>query len=201
MTLDEFCHKIEALDLTIVEKSLALLWFHDEESQGAEMTAGEMSRLIHRSGLGNPHSTKLTESLKSTGMLLCRGSRFSLKALSRAKIRERLTPIFEATQPKVNQELGYLSEQVWLNTRNYIEKIAAQINGCFQFGFYDAASVLVRRLVETLIIESYETLKRESEIKDGNGNYFMLNELINRTVGQVPLGLGRDAVKALKAVK
>ncbi len=201
MTLDEFCHKIEKLDLTIPQRALALIWFHDEASSDAALSAGELSRIIYESGLGNPHSTRLTESLKSTGMVLYRNSRFSLKALSRGKIREMLMPIFGPAQPKVDQELGYLPEQVWTNTRNYIEKVAAQLNGCFQFGFYDAASVLVRRLIETLIIESYEKLKREGEVKDANGNYFMLAELINRAVGPTPLGLGRDSAKALKSVK
>jgi hypothetical protein len=101
----------------------------------------------------------------------------------------------------VDQELGFLSREVWKDTRGYIEKVCEQMNGCYQFGFFDAASVMVRRLVETLIIEAYEKLKRESEIKDGNGNYLMLRDLVTRAVGQQPIGLGRDAKDALGKIK
>ncbi len=201
MTLDDFCHKLEKIELSITQKALALLWFHDEKSPDAAMTAGEIARLIHRSGLGNPHSTQLTKSLKETGMVLQRGSSFSLKSLSRAKIRELLGPILGAINPSVNQELGYLPEQVWIRTREYVEEIAAQLNGCFQFGFFDAASVMVRRLIETLIIESYEKLGRTSEVRDASGHYLMLNALINAAVGHMPIGLGRDSERALRAVK
>src|SRR5947199_226022 len=71
----------------------------------------------------------------------------------------------------------------------------------YQFSFCDAASVMLRRLVETLIIEAYETLTREADIKDGTGNYYMLRELITRACDTHPIGLGRDAKDALKQIK
>jgi hypothetical protein len=71
------------------------------------------------------------------------------------------------------------------------------LSGCFQFGFYDAASVLVRRL----IIEAYEVQNREAELKDPNGDYFMLNGLIRAAGGTPGIGLGRDAKWALGEIK
>lgn len=67
-----------------------------------------------------------------------------------------------------------------------------QLNGCYQFGFYDACSVMVRRVLETLIIEAYEHLHRESEIRDAEGNYFMLGELVNRSTTAGGLSIGRE---------
>jgi hypothetical protein len=121
--------------------------------------------------------------------------------LSRGTIREWLTSILGTSHPKIDQELGYLPEQVWVNTRSYVEKVASQMNGCFQCGFYDAASVLVRRLIETLIIEAYVALKRETEVTGGDGHFLMLNGLINAAIGSAPIGLGREGDKALRAVK
>jgi hypothetical protein len=201
MQLEEFCQKLDTLALSIPEMALALLWFHDEKTPDIAMTAGDLARIVHRSGLGNPHSTQLTEALKRTGMVLQQRNGFSLKALSRGKIRATLESILGATRPSVDQDLGYLPKQVWINTRGYIERVCEQLNGCFQFEFFDAASVLVRRLIETLIIEAYESQKRESEIKDSNGNYFMLNSLINAANGPAGIGLGRDAKRALGDVK
>jgi hypothetical protein len=201
MELEEFCKKLETLNLSISKKALALLWLHDEKTPNIVITAGELARTIHRTGLGNPHSTQLAVALKESGLVLQQRAGFSLKALSRGKIRIWLESILGATQPSVDQDLGYLPKQVWIKTRGYMERVCEQLNGCFQFGFYDAASVLVRRLIETLIIEAYESLKRENEIKDSQGNYFMLNGLINAANGSMGIALGRDAKKALLEVK
>jgi hypothetical protein len=201
MELEEFCQRLDTLSLSIPQKALALLWFHDEKTPDAVIAAGELARTIHRTGLGSPHSTKLTDALKKSGLVLQQRGGFSLKALSRGKIRIWLESILGATQPSVDQDLGYLPQQVWIKTRGYIERVCEQLNGCFQFGFYDAGSVLVRRLVETLIIEAYESLKRENEIRDSNGNYFMLNGLIGAANSPTGISLGRDAKKALVDVK
>jgi hypothetical protein len=75
------------------------------------------------------------------------------------------------------------------------------LNGSFHHGYYNAAAVILRRLLETLIIETYEHLTRETEIKDGSGNYLMLGDLAERACGENGhrgLNLGRDSKKALK---
>ena len=66
------------------------------------------------------------------------------------------------------------------NTRGYIEKVSHQINGSYQHGWYDASSVMIRRLMETLIIECYEAHSLESKINDGDGNHLFLKDLIAR---------------------
>ena len=200
MEFVEFCEKLETLTLPAPQQALALLWFHDEKQPDINITAGNLARQIHDSGLGHPNSTRLADQLRATGLVLSRAGGFSLKALARGKIREQLKPILGAVAPAVDQDLGYLPAHVWVNTRGYIEKVCEQLNGTYQFGFYDGTAVLVRRLVETLIIEAFEALKREQEIKDTNGHYLMFNGLI-ATVKRSPVGLGRDGGKALADVK
>jgi|SRR5579862_568378 len=60
---------------------------------------------------------------------------------------------------------------------------------------------MLRRLLETLIIEAYEHLNRETEIKDAGGNYLMLSDLAERVCGEgghKGINLGRDSKRALK---
>lgn len=201
MTLEEFCTKLAHLELSQVNRALSVLWFHDERQPDVTMSAGQLAKIIHETGLGNPHSTKLGESIKATGKVIATSSGYRLKVLARSEIRVWLESILGEVKPPIDHELGYLSRDVWKDTRGYIEKVCEQMNGCYQFEFYDAASVMMRRLVETLIIEAYEKLKRENEIKDSNGNYLMLRDLVARAVGQTPIGLGRDAKEALGKIK
>jgi hypothetical protein len=201
MTLDQFCTKLASLELPQSKQALAILWFHDEKVPDVVMNAGEFARIIHRTGLGSPHSTKLGESIKKTGMVVTSSAGFKLKTLARSQIREWLLPILGGPKPEIDQDLGYLSREVWKDTRGYVENVCEQMNGCYQYGFYDAASVMMRRVVETLLIEAYEALGRADEIKDGNGNYFMLRDLVARAIGNAPIGLGRDARDALGRIK
>ncbi len=69
-------------------------------------------------------------------------------------------------------------------TPNYIQKIALQANGCYERGWYDCSAVMMRRLIETLIIECYEKHGIESKIKNTDGNYFFLGDLIPRFLSE-----------------
>jgi hypothetical protein len=64
-------------------------------------------------------------------------------------------------------------------TRSYIEKLAAQANGCYQNNWYDACAVMVRRLVEILIVDCFEGHNLASKTEDGNRDYYGLAQLID----------------------
>jgi hypothetical protein len=51
-------------------------------------------------------------------------------------------------------------------TRGYIEKVVNQINGCYEKAWFDGGAVMMRRLIETLIIECFEKHKIADKIKD-----------------------------------
>lgn len=85
-------------------------------------------------------------------------------------------------------------------TRTYIEKISNQINGCYENGWFDACAVMIRRLLETLIIEVFEQHKIENKIKK-NGDYSFLGDLINRTLSETSWTLGRNTKNALPKLK
>ncbi|HHT9138973.1 MAG TPA: DUF4145 domain-containing protein [Candidatus Wunengus sp. YC60] len=86
-------------------------------------------------------------------------------------------------------------------TRGYIEKVALQANGCYESGWFDACAVMIRRIVETLIIECFECHKIAERIKDSNGNYFLLKDLIDACLKENAWTLGRNTKKALPSIK
>lgn len=85
-------------------------------------------------------------------------------------------------------------------TRSYIEKVANQINGCYEYGWFDACAVMIRRLLETLIIEVFEYHKIQFKIQK-NGDYFYLRDLINATLTETTWSLGRNTKAALPKLK
>lgn len=86
-------------------------------------------------------------------------------------------------------------------TRGYIEKVAYQINGSYACGWYDACAVMLRRLLETLIIEAFECHKIENKIKNTNGDYLYLGDLITKTLNESSWNLGRNTRIAMPRLK
>ncbi|MBE9169933.1 hypothetical protein IQ238_21225 [Pleurocapsales cyanobacterium LEGE 06147] len=201
MELEDFCIRLNQLELSNAQRALAILWFHDYETMGVYMKASALACIIYKAGLGNPNPKQLKEAIAKTKLVLKSDPGFKLKPTERDTIRSWLVPIFEGVAADVDLEHGYLPEAIWKNTRGYIEKIAFQVNGCFQYGFYDGASVLLRRLVETLIIECYKHDKTQVRIADSDGNYFMLSRIIADAVDQSGLLLGRETKSVLRELK
>jgi hypothetical protein len=145
--------------------------------------------------IGTPNQTTLAEAIRKTKLANESRSGFSLKPGSRKIIRDWL-PDLDGIQPVMDHASGYLPEPIWKNTRGYIEAVCRELNGSFHYAYYNAAAVMLRRLLETLIIEAYEHLNRETEIKDGSGNYLMLSDLAERVCGEnghKGINLGRDS--------
>jgi hypothetical protein len=86
-------------------------------------------------------------------------------------------------------------------TRGYIEKICNQINGAYENGWYDACAVMLRRLIETLIIEAFEFHKIETKIKNPSGDFLYLRDLIDKALSEKSWNLGRNTKHALPRLK
>lgn len=206
LSLGDFCEHLKALGKTNAEKAVAILWYHDCRTPDVSMSTGAVARIMRDYHVGAPHSTQLADAIRKTGLTNESGSQFSLRPGSRRIVQGWLPANIEGMQPPMDHAQGYIPEAVWSDTRGYIESVCKQLNGCFQATYYDAASVMLRRLMETLIIEAFENLSRANEIRDGggSGNYLMLKDLVDRANGKPPhtgLNLGRDAKKTLEDVK
>lgn len=60
----------------------------------------------------------------------------------------------------------------------YIKDNAKQMVQCYESGLYDAALVMMRKLIETLIIECFEKHNIEDLIQDKNDHFLYLSDLI-----------------------
>ena len=86
-------------------------------------------------------------------------------------------------------------------TRGYIEKVANQVNGTYEQGWFDSCAVMIRRLIETLIIEAFEHHGIAHKIKGASGDFFYLSDLISITLSENTWNLSRNAKSALPRLK
>lgn len=94
-----------------------------------------------------------------------------------------------------------LHRKLFENTRGYMLQVVDQINLCYEHTCYDACAVMIRRLIEILIIETYDKYNIESEICDSDNNFFFLDELINRFTSASHWKIGRNTKSGLKKLK
>lgn len=92
--------------------------------------------------------------------------------------------------------------ELFKDTRGYLESVASQASVCYDFGQFDACSVMIRKLLETLIIEVFEKNKLESKIKNSQGHYNYLSDLITEFVNQKDaFKIGRNTIQSLPKLK
>jgi hypothetical protein len=153
LSLDEFCEVVKKLNRTNAEKALAVLWYFDREQHDVTMTAGHLTKVLGDHHLGTPNQTTLAEAIRKTKLCDASKTGYSLKPGSRKIIRDWL-PDLDGIQPTMDHASGYLPEPIWKNTRGYIEVVCRELNGSFRHAYYNAAAVMLRRQLETLIIEA-----------------------------------------------
>lgn len=130
-------------------------------------------------------------------------SRLGHAALAIAKaiqteVPRRGSPPDEGLLPESEQ---VLSHSFVRGTRGYIEKIVYQVNGAYEHGWFDACAVMIRRLLETLIIEAFEHHGIATQIKNTSGDFLYLRDLISKTLSEPTWNLSRNTKAALPRLK
>jgi hypothetical protein len=117
----------------------------------------------------------------------------------KAEAPKSFVPPSEGTRPASE----FILPHAMVNgTRGYIEKVVFQINGCYEKGWFDGCAVMMRRLVETLIIECYEKHGIADKIKDPRtGEFLFLRDLVGKMLQESTWNLGRNAKQALPRLK
>ena len=96
---------------------------------------------------------------------------------------------------------GLFPLEILSGTRDYIVRIGRQVQGCYQGGFYDGCAVMIRRLVETLIIECFEQHGIGNAAKGSDGEYLYLRDLIAEFVTHPEWSVSRNSRSALQQLK
>jgi hypothetical protein len=87
------------------------------------------------------------------------------------------------------------------SNRGYLSSLGRQMNGCYTKAWYDACAVMMRRLMENAIIEAFEAKNVADQIKNKDGNYVQLTELVGKALASKSFNLSRNAKTALPKIK
>ncbi|HTR62579.1 MAG TPA: hypothetical protein VMH37_12805 [Candidatus Binataceae bacterium] len=201
MTRSAFAKSLAAANLEQVEVAVGFLWYYVDAKEHSEKTPSELAQDMHDEGFARPNVTRLRNSLVKSPET-ARGKKpgsFQLN-LSKISILDQRYSRF-AGPPTVEPVGEVLPPPLLIRvTRAYLKKMVHQINASYEFALYDGAGVLMRRLMESLIIEVYIHGNRADDIKV-EGNFLELAKLIAHIKADPRLHLARGACKTMDGIK
>jgi hypothetical protein len=199
-TRHEFAREIASLKLSHVERAIAILWYYRETQEYEERTASELATDLHEEGFPKPNVTRLHQDL-TRSRYTTRGRRprsFQLDLRRLDKLDEKYKDLLDIKPVDVS---GAIIPPEWVaRTRVYLERMVHQINGCYDFGFYDGCATLCRRLMESLIIEIYIAQGRHQEIQS-NRLFLPLDRLIAQITSDATIPLNRNTPRIMRDIK
>jgi hypothetical protein len=200
VTRSEFAKELAGLTLSHADRAIAFLYYYRETQQFEERTASSLASDLFEEGFPKPNVTHLKASLAKSKHTL-KGKQEGSFKLDLRKVPELEKDYGSYLKTKKVAVGNALIPPEWVTgTRVYLEKMVYQINGSYEYAFFDACAALCRRLMESLIIEVYIYEKRQHEIQQ-NGVFISLEKLIKYITGDSNLTLGRNSSQTMSDIK
>lgn len=178
------------------EKAKFLCFYLLKENNIEEFSMPIISRAFEQSGYNKPNCSRLKANLisgKNKIFISAQNNKeqFSFIPAVLQKLERDYGNLWEETDT-VNSKSEILEESKFCGKRQYLDKLIQQINNTYGNHCYDACAVLMRRVLEILLVLSYQKLGIDSEIRDTAGNgYLMLERIISNAKNNATLNLSR----------
>jgi hypothetical protein len=197
----QFAEGLAEMHLTHVERAVALLWFYRETQTYEERSPAELAADLYEEDFPRPKVSRLSADLRVSNFTI-RGRRDGTYQLD----LRRLPDLAQRYSGLLNLKRATVPDSIlpsaWVaSTRTYLERMVNQINGCYEYGFYDGCATLCRRLMESLIIEIYVKQKRHHEVQTASGVFIQLEALIRYVKADTRVPLSRNARSDMDGIK
>lgn len=195
-----FLHAIEETSPKMIDRAVALLWFHGNGNDEDSVSLQALCADIETAGFAKQNQTRFRQALKKDRRVLSKkGDCFALNARYKSKVEEQYAGLGKINKPAKSDAV--LQMVLFSKAKGYIQRVVLQLNSSYDHHLYDCAAVMCRRLLETLIIEAYENMGSAAYIKGSDGHYLMFSGLLNQINKTCPFQLGRNSLKGLKDFK
>lgn len=185
--------------LGITDRLVAQLWWHHHQNN-VPVEFVELLKEDHEAGYPAVNRTREKEKLRKDKRTTSgdKGKTFKLQLRAVSSLDEKYLGLLKNRQLPKSDTVFALDD--FKSTRGYIQKVVQQINVSYDVGLWDCCAVMIRRLLETLIIELYISIQRAEELKK-DGHFMMFSGLLSFLENDTKVNLGRQTITALKAFK
>lgn len=193
MKLEAFAKLAAIFEQTEVEKVRRIAYFQHKAVGMREFGFEDIRSWFENLHLHAPNVSRLRERMEKSKSFV-RGSSTGTWKLHAVDLDELqgVFPGIASHSEEIESADCILPCSLYENTRGFIELLSRQINAAYEYNIFDGCAVLMRRLVEVLLILSYEHNQIELEIQDGKGQFLPLEKIIANAKSHTTLRLARD---------
>jgi hypothetical protein len=179
-----------------IDFATAFVWYHFATT-GNDIKIAEINEYFIENALPKYNQTYLKEDLRKNKNITKGSSVNTYKPVRKYQDdMETLFPYISIKSEEINTDDSILPDSLIDKSRGYIINLGKQINASYNNNIFDGCAVLMRRLLEILLIHSYEECGKLNEISDGDG-YRNLSYIINYTISNRPFKLSKDSNETL----
>jgi len=195
----QFCRVLLSSTLSRANQIVGLVWYRFHFSDIPECSFEAAVKDLESAGLPRQNRTRIWQVISGSKLLVRGSGNGNVKVNHRylAKLEALFEPLLGNPIAKVDDAI--LSKDT-LAPRAYFQALVDQINGCHHYNWHDGAAVLMRRLVESLIIEVYVHLGRSADIQT-DGAFMMLDPLISFLERDRAIAKSRELIANVRRIK
>ncbi len=190
ISFKDYCKRLNIKDKIVSDKILYSAYYLHKNSEDHCFTLKECVDCLGLEGIYISNVSREAKKIRdSRNYKKVKNDRYSLTNIALNKLSEEIN--FLEDEEVIETEGSLLDLKIFCGYRTYLDKLVLQANHCYENNCFDACATMMRRIFETLLIECYEKLNISDEIKDANGNYFMLEKICTNAKNNTTLALTR----------
>src|SRR5438270_5375528 len=156
--LGTFASDFELVSKSEVERVALLGFYWFKVDRKTQFSMAEICSWLDTLHFSQPNQSRLRKNLAASRSIV-RGSTADTYKLAHAKLLELEKTIGGAVANETIVHTGsIIPEAVYKDTHGYIVSLCSQINSAYEHNVFDGSAVLMRRLMEILLILSFEDL-------------------------------------------
>lgn len=181
------------------ELAIGFVWLHYKLRETELCTIEQINQYFVDAHLPKYNSTRLKDALRKSKDILTErtGYRPSRKLIE--ILDQEFSYLLQPSEEIVCDEM-ILPLSLYSNTRGYIESLAKQVNASYEYNIFDGCAVLMRRLMEILLIHTYEANGLSDEIIEEKG-YKNLNVIIKDIIDKKRFNLQKQTKDSLNKIR
>lgn len=198
--IDQFLDSVSAFANTHEDRAVALLWFDRITGGPKDRSPEEIAEVLHAHGFSRPRPDRLKSAFKKHRDITAGSTRgrYKINATRLTNLSEKFEGALD--QPRPVKHWGVVPKELIPSQRRPLASICNQINGAWEYGHYDCCAVMMRRLMESLIIEVYVHSCSVAAIQ-ANNNFVTLEKLISIFRSDKSFVLSRKAPSTMELIK
>ncbi|MDR0335263.1 MAG: hypothetical protein LBH69_05210 [Methanomassiliicoccaceae archaeon] len=206
VSLPDFAAACNMSSRTGAEQFELLCYYRMRENGIKLFAARDMTDIYTGAGLTAPERSVLKKDIKGHASFVPRGIDGSVEFTPSA-VRTldglygrmwdggtQAQPADRASPKAASGGAEVLSEERFCGKREGLDRLIVQINSSYRDGSFDACASVMRRLLESVLILSFQANGIESEIRGTGGDYLGFGDIIKKAAASSVLGLPQKGI-------